>query len=210
MAAGKHSKSRITGNDYIMPQWQRSGATDRIDASATKFEQEKPGVPATSSSVNFKNMETRHNSWTMDTIYNPLTGGARNLLPEPESDKPEVKSLIKRNSMHRSYNILPSSINHSKQGYDIVSGKHVDDLRQVITASIKKENNRFAKRSTVSKFKNIVHNHNLCQDYQRLATTNSVHNLHPQTKIPMKNDNTNTLIDQESRVTAFNRKRLIQ
>ena len=135
-AAGKHNKSRINGNDQIIPQWQRSDENDRIDASSIRYEIEKPGVHATSSSVNFKNMETRHNSWTMDTIYNPVTGGAKSLLPEPRSDKPEVKSLIKRNAIHRSYNILPSAINHTKQEYDIVFGKPVDDLRKVITKEV--------------------------------------------------------------------------
>ena len=136
LAAGKHNKSRINGNDYIIPQWQRSDENDRIDASASRYEIDKPGVSATSSSVNFKNMETRHNSWTMDTIYNPIIGGAKSLLPEPSSEKSEVKSLIKRNAMHRSYNILPSAINHSKQEYDIVFGKPVDDLRKVVTKEV--------------------------------------------------------------------------
>ena len=154
-------------------------------------------------------METRLNSWTLDTIYNPMTGGAKTLLPAPEASTPEVKSLMKRNSLHRSHNVLPSSINHSKQEFDIVSGKQVNDLRKIITKSVQKQESRHGKRATVSKFSEIVHNHNLSQNYQILATTNSVHNLQSHNKIPMKNDNTNTFVEQLSRVTAFNRKRLI-
>ena len=62
----------------------------------------------------------------------------------------------------------------------------------------------------MSKYNEIVHKHNMCQDYQRLATANSVQNLHKQTRIPIKSEHMNTFVDQESRVTAFNRKRLIQ
>ena len=73
-------------------------------------------------------------------------------------------------------------------------------------------NKHFAKRSTVSKFANIVSNHNLSPTYQRIATENSVVDKSSATglnKIPVKTAKTNTFVDQESRVTAFNRKRLI-
>ena len=109
-----------------------------IDASAKSFEQDTPGVLATSASVNFKNMETRLNSWTLDTIYNPMTGGAKNFPPAPDTQEPAVKSLIKTNAIHRSYNVLPSAINHTNQEYDIVSGKQVNDLRKVVTKSVGK------------------------------------------------------------------------
>ena len=76
LAAGTPNKSRVTGNEYLMAQWQRSGDIDQIDASAQSFELATPGVPVTSASVNFKNMETRLNAWTLDTYYNQKTGGA--------------------------------------------------------------------------------------------------------------------------------------
>ena len=76
LAAGTPNKSRVTGNEYLMAQWQRSGDIDQIDASAQSFELATPGVPVTSASVNFKNMESRLNAWTLDTYYNPKTGGA--------------------------------------------------------------------------------------------------------------------------------------
>ena len=74
-------------------------------------------------------------------------------------------------------------------------------MRKVVTISMKKNdlNNHFAKRATVSKFKNIVTSHNLCADYQRLAANNSVKDMHPAglTKIPVKTGGkiTNTFVD---------------
>ena len=69
-AAGTPNKSRVTGNNFMMPQWHRSDQTDSIDPSAVKFEIDKQGkyeVPMLCSSVNFKNMETRLNAWTLDS-----------------------------------------------------------------------------------------------------------------------------------------------
>ena len=162
MPAGVPNRTRITGNEYFMPQWKRTGDTDQIDASAKSFELDKPGVPATSSAVDFKNMETRLNSWTLDTIYNPMTGGAKNLPPAPDASEPAIRSLIKTNAIHRSYNVLPSAINHTNQEYDIVSGKQVNDLRRVVTKSVGKQETKYGKRATVSKYNEIVYKHNMC------------------------------------------------
>ena len=68
---------------------------------------------------------------------------------------------------NRSVKVLPSTVNFSKETYDIVSGKQTNDLNQVVTMAMKKDNmtRHFAKRATVSKFKSIALGHNLCPDY---------------------------------------------
>ena len=112
--------------------------------------------------------------------------------------------------------VLPSTINHSKETFNIVSGHQVSDVRRVVTMEMKKDelNKHFAKRSTVSKYTNIVSNHNLSPAYQRIAAANSIIDKRTVTganQIPVKTSagKTNTFMDTESRVTAFNRKRLI-
>ena len=75
-------------------------------------------------------------------------------------------------------------------------------------------NKHFAKRSTVSKYTNIVSNHNLSPAYQRIAAANSIidkRSITGANQIPVKTTagKRNTFMDTESRVTAFNRKRLI-
>ena len=153
-------------------------------------------------------METKLNAWTLDTIYDPLTGG--------EMATYEPKTLMQKTTHNRSMKVLPSTINHSKETFNIVSGHQVSDVRRVVTMAMKKDelNKHFAKRSTVSKYTNIVSNHNLSPDYQRIAAANSVVDKRSATgvnQIPVKTTpgKTNTFMDTESRVTAFNRKRLI-
>ena len=74
---------------------------------------------------------------------------------------------MKKNGHHRSMKLLPSTINHSKETFNIVSGHQVDDVRKDVTIAMQKDdlNRHFAKRATVSKFKSIVSSHNLCADY---------------------------------------------
>ena len=67
-AAGTPTSARVTGNEYKIPQW-KVGMKDNIYPGAVKFEVDRKGqygVPMLCSSVNFKNMETKFNAWTVD------------------------------------------------------------------------------------------------------------------------------------------------
>ena len=106
--AGVPNETKPTGNYFILPQWQKSGTADPIDPSAVKFEisRNKQDLPGICSSINFHNMETKANAWTMETLYNPLTGG--------EFETEEPRKMNKLDKGHRSMKVLPSSINHSR------------------------------------------------------------------------------------------------
>ena len=116
-AAGTPCRSKVNGNEFKIPLWKKSEMKDTIDPNAFKFEVDRQGqygVPILCSSVNFKNMETKLNAWTADTVYDPMTGG--------EIATYEPKSLMQKSAHIRSMKVLPSTINHSKETFNIVSG----------------------------------------------------------------------------------------